>query len=223
MLSRVLKGDDTEFKPFLRHSRTAFPACNGAVAEHENPVKSDEADQLRAKMAELKIAAEKQARQAYESGVRDGEAQVRRQMEDEVRQTVEKLSASIVENAQTRTDTIRRAERDTVRLAIEIARRVLHRELSVDNSALEALIRAALEKLQNQEVYRVRVHPDQEPVLKSCLTQAGRHGSVLVVADPTQPKGGAIFEISRGALDASVETQLREIERGLTDQLEQRE
>jgi flagellar biosynthesis/type III secretory pathway protein FliH len=39
------------------------------------------------------------------------------------------------------------------------------------------------------------------------------------VGDVAQSRGGAVFEISRGALDASVDTQLREIERGLADQL----
>ena len=132
------------------------------------------------------------------------------------------MAAAIVELAETRGDTIRRAEADTVRLSIEIARRVLHRELSVDSSALEALVKAALEKLQSQEVYRVRIHPDQEKMVRACLGQSGRGQSVTVVGDPAQPKGAAVFEISRGSLDASVDTQLAEIERGLVDQLENR-
>jgi flagellar assembly protein FliH len=98
----------------------------------------------------------------------------------------------------------------------------LHRELSIDGSALEALIKAALEKLQSQEAYRVRVHPDQEKVVRACLDRTGRGQAIAVVGDPMQPQGGAVFEISRGSLDASVETQLAEIERGLIDQLEAR-
>ena len=35
-------------------------------------------------------------------------------------------------------------------------------------------------------------------------------------------QGSAVFETSRGELDASVDTQLAEIERGLTDVLERR-
>jgi flagellar biosynthesis/type III secretory pathway protein FliH len=69
----------------------------------------------------------------------------------------------------------------------------------------------------------VRVHPDQEKVVRACLDQTGRGQAISVIADPVQPKGGAIFEISRGALDASVETQLTEIEHGLIEQLEARE
>jgi len=55
-----------------------------------------------------------------------------------------------------------------------------------------------------------------------CLEELGRATDIEVLADPAQPKGGAVFESSRGSLDASVDTQLREIERGLTDQLQKR-
>jgi flagellar assembly protein FliH len=154
--------------------------------------------------------------------LREGEATARQSAESQVREAVEKLAATVVEVAATRSDAIRRAEADTVRLSIEIARRILHRELSLDTSALEALIRAALEKLRSQEVYRVRVHPDQEQLVRACLQQIGRDPDVEVVSDASQPRGGAVFEISRGSLDASVETQLREIENGLADHLEER-
>ena len=165
---------------------------------------------------------ELKSRQAYDAGFRAGGDAARQAAEAPVAATLRRLGDTIAELAATRAETIRRAEADTVRLALEIARRVLHRELSVDASALEALIHAALEKLQNQEVYRVRVHPSQEKVVKSCLDQSGRGQSIAVIADPVQREGGAVFEISRGSLDASLETQLAEIERGLIDKLEAR-
>ena len=109
---------------------------------------------------------ELKSRQAYDAGLRAGGEAARQAAEAPVAATLRRLGDTIAELAATRTETIRRAEADTVRLALEIARRVLHRELSMDTSALEALIHAALEKLQNQEVYRVRVHPSQEKVVK---------------------------------------------------------
>ena len=177
---------------------------------------------MRARLPAIEAAAETKAQQQYAAGKRAGEEAARLSLEAEVRETVQKLATTIVELAETRTNSVHRAEADMVRLTIEIARRVLHRELSVDSSALEALIKAALEKLQSQEVYRVRVHPEQEQMVRSCLDQTGRGKAIAVVADPVQPKGGALFEISRGSLDASVETQLAEIENGLIDLLESR-
>jgi flagellar biosynthesis/type III secretory pathway protein FliH len=42
---------------------------------------------------------------------------------------------------------------------------------------------------------------------------------VDVLPDPSCEPGAVRFETSRGCLDASVESQLQEIERGLVDQL----
>jgi flagellar assembly protein FliH len=218
MLSRVLTEEMAEAQPVTW--RRSLPIQTKAAQASGRP--PDELSQLRARLAEMTAAAEQQARQAYETGLRNGEGVARKALESETRAAVERLAATIADVAATRSDTIRRAEADTVRLAIEIARRVLHRELSVDPNALAALTRAALEKLQSQEIHRVRVHPAQEEVVRTCLQQTGRGQAIEVIADPSQPQGGILFDISRGTLDASVGTQLDEIERGLTDQLESR-
>ena len=212
MLSRVL----TETEAEVASPRWLSQVPGGAVPAARPRHRSESEAEAR------NAAVEQRVRQAYESGFREGEAAARQSAESQVREAVEKLAATVVEVAATRSDAIRRAEADTVRLSIEIARRILHRELSLDTSALEALIRAALEKLRSQEVYRVRVHPDQEQLVRACLQQIGRDPDIEVVSDASQPRGGAVFEISRGSLDASVETQLREIEHGLADHLEER-
>jgi flagellar assembly protein FliH len=219
MLSKLLKDPGLDVRPLVWR--------NGSPEAPKEPVTQaapafDEPALLRAKLNELTSQLEKQSREAFDAGLRAGEAAARQSLENDVRATVERMAVSIAELANLRADTIHRAEVDTVRLAIEIARRVLHRELTVDTSALGALIKAALEKLQAQEVYRVRVHPDQAKIVRSCLDQMGRSQAIEVVHDAGQQKGGAVFEIASGALDASVETQLREIECGLTDQLEAR-
>jgi flagellar assembly protein FliH len=220
MLSRVLKNAavDLEAVPWRNRPVPAAPAPEPETA----PAVDAGAARLRAKIAELEVLLEAKSRQAYEAGLRAGEESARRSLEAGVDESVQQLAAAIAELAGMRGETIRRAESDTVRLSIEIARRVLHRELSIDGAALESLVKAALEKLQAQEVYRVRVHPNQEKIVRACLDRTGRGQAIAVVGDPVQPNGGAVFEISRGALDASVETQLAEIEHGLIDQLEAR-
>ena len=154
--------------------------------------------------------------------MRDGDAAARRELEAQVREAGQELARAVADVVAAREDALRRAEADIVRLSMEIARRIIHRELSVDPAALGGLIRAALEKLSAQQVQRVRIHPDQETLLRTCLQEIGRDGDIEVLADPALPRGGAVFENSRGSLDASVDTQLKEIERGLTDQLQKR-
>lgn len=212
MSSRVLTDVAAELAPvpWRQYTSSGTPAAAGGV----------EAAQLRARIAELEAALEARSRQSYETGVHAGEERWRQALESEVRETVQQLASATAELATTRQDIIQRAEADLLRLSIEIARRVLHRELSLDSSAIEALVSAALEKLKGQEVYRVRTHPDLEKVVRACLDRTGRGQSVAVIGDPVQPKGGAVFEVNRGSLDSSVETQLAEIERGIFEQLE---
>jgi flagellar biosynthesis/type III secretory pathway protein FliH len=52
------------------------------------------------------------------------------------------------------------------------------------------------------------------------LAEIGAPQKIEVVADPSLEKGSVIFETGRGSLDASVDTQLVEIQRGLTDLIE---
>jgi flagellar assembly protein FliH len=224
-LSRLLI-HSPEVTPIVWRQVTA-PAANPVAKPlpepvGQAPVELDDAQRLSARDIEFDIALEQKGRQSWEIGFRAGEEAAKQKLEGEVRATTEQLSATIAEVAGTRAATIRRAEADIVRLSIEVARRVLHRELSIDTSALEALIKAALEKLQSQEIYRVRVHPDQEKIVRTCLLQMGRGQGIEVINDPVQPRGGAVFELSSGSLDASVDTQLREIERGLIDHLKSR-
>ena len=210
MLSRVVEESGVEITPMIWCS--ASPRTVSAIQPAPEPFPGGISE-------EDSKALEQKLRQAHDSGWRSGEAAALQKAQQQIKEMARRLSVTIAEIASTRSDVIRRAEADVVRLSIEIARRILHRELSVDTSALEGLIRAALEKLTAQEIYRVRVHPDQEQLVRECLRQIGRDAEIEVISDVSQPRGGAIFEINRGSLDASVDTQLREIERGLTDQL----
>ena len=225
-LCRVYRDDAAQVQPApWRQTKTQqMKAPNGKPARASRPggEAAAEVAEIRASVEQVSALAEQRTKEAWEQGVRAGEESARRDLEDQVRAAAEALSKALADIESTRSDVLRRAETDTVRLAVEIARRVLHRELSVDTGALTALTKAAIEKLRNQEIYRVRVHPDQEKLIRSCLDQAGRGTAIEVAGDPTQPKGGALFEFSRGTLDASVETQLREIEHGLADEMRRR-
>jgi flagellar assembly protein FliH len=219
----TLPEEEIQVLPWLRNQSPngSQSTWSGQVERLRTPRGEDTA-RLQAQIEELTASIDKKTRTAAEQGFREGEAAARQKLEAELRAAIAKLAEAIVEVNQGRVEALHRAESDAVRLAIEIARRVVYRELSVDPGALEGLFKAALEKLINHEILKVRVHPALEKVLSECIARNVRSRSIEVVADPSLPAGGVIFEITRGALDASVDTQLREIERGLIDELKNR-
>jgi flagellar assembly protein FliH len=229
MLCRILGNDSLSndspgitAPPWLRPRSSAEADAGDRHRPGRGEASSAELQRLAFRVEELTALLDRGAKDAWQQGFRAGDTAARESLQAEIGETTSTLAARISEIAEQRSETIKRAEADTVRLSIEIARRVLHREVSIDPSALSALVGAALEKLRNQEIYRVRIHPDLEKLLKSSLEQFGRSAAIEVLPDAALPRGGVTFEISRGALDASVDTQLREIEHGLVDEIRTR-
>ncbi len=172
------------------------------------------------RIAELEKLAEQRVREAREAGRAEGESKARAEAKEEVRATIERLANAIAELDHYRGQLLRQTETDAVRLSIAIARRVLRRELTVDPAAIEGLVRAALERLQSQESCRVRMHPDFVPALRDCVERTGMESRVEIIPDAAQEPGAAVFETSRGSLNASIDSQLKEIERGLADRFQ---
>jgi flagellar assembly protein FliH len=162
---------------------------------------------------------ENRIREARAAGVKEGEAAGKAKAAAEMQPVMERLARSIEEIAKFRPRLRREAEQDLIRLSLAIARRIIRRELAIDPEALHGLILGALEKLQGQEICRVRVHPSHAAAVTACLKQIASGSPVEVIPDASREVGTVIFETDRGNLDASVESQLREIERGLGDRL----
>jgi flagellar assembly protein FliH len=190
---------------------------------HKDPrSRADLAPGTAGRLAEIEREWERRVKEARAAGVREGEEAGRKRAAAEIQPALERLARSAAEISAMRARLRREAEEELVGLSIAIAQRVLRREITVDAEALRGVIRAALEKLEAREIGRVWTHPSHAQLLTACLREAGAT-AVEVIADPSREPGAAVFESTRGDLDASVDTQLREIERGLTDRLGKRE
>jgi flagellar assembly protein FliH len=167
-------------------------------------------------------AQQEQARieqEAFNRGFAEGQAAGRKQTEAELQSVLEQMGRSLNSLAGLRSRIREDAEADLLKLAISIARRVLHRELTLDPESMEGLIRVALDKLQSRELCRVRVHPDQEQAIRKSLERFSNSQKVELITDASLQCGDVLFETVHGNLDASIESQLSEIERGLADRL----
>lgn len=175
-------------------------------------------DQLHAAEARIREleqlipAREQQARQA---GMKEGEAAAAARWEP----ALERLTRSAAEIAGLRSRLRREAETDLVQLSLTIAKRVLRRELSIDPEALLSLVKVALDKVEQREAQRIRIRPEDAQRVAAALERMGVPQRVEVVGDASLERGGVILETTKGALDASLETQMAEIERGFADLL----
>ena len=177
-------------------------------------------DRRRNSHADAERDAARKLDQARREGYAEGLAAGRQQAEEQFRPAVQGLAETLDSLARLRENVREETLQDLVHLATSIAARVIHREVAVDPDALAGLIQAAFSKLQSREINRVRMHPTLEGLVRKLLEQAGAPKNLVLLPDPSLKSAEVFFETAQGILDASVETQLREIERGLIDKLE---
>jgi flagellar assembly protein FliH len=211
---------DGELPP-LKHSlsASAFPEPRLTHPDAARQVDVRPADSLQRRLAELEGAREVEITYARQAGFEEGVRKCREESTGEMQKTLDQLAHTILDLTQQKKKIRREAERELVKLSLAVARRILHRELLADPESIQAIVYAALQKLQNREISRVRVYPAGVAAVRAAMERIGHRDAVEVNADAMLPPGAIFFETAFGELDASIETQLQEIDRGFADRL----
>jgi flagellar assembly protein FliH len=200
-----------EFEPRrVKMSRRPLSAPGQTPAESLTPLLQTPRGQEGA--ADIEVIQREAFRQGHQEGERAGEERAAAQYRD----AIAGLGRSVLQVATLKPRLRAEAERDLVELAFAIARRILRREVSVDPTAVVGLIRGCLDQYSRAEISRLQVHPQDLAAVTEFFDQ-NPAPQLEVVADPKVSPGGAVFQTTRGVLDARFETQLEEIEKGLTD------
>ena len=159
---------------------------------------------------------------ARKQGLQEGQAQANRQPRSRHRSrnaaAVHRGGARVCQHAGRY---FRRVEIETVRLALAIARKVLHREAQMDPLLLAGVVRVALDQMQAGTRVVLRTSPGSAPgwarVLRAALRQS-KH-AVEVVPDSALEGHRCILEAEMGSTEISLDSQLQEIESGFFDLL----
>ncbi len=117
-----------------------------------------------------------------------------------------------------RAELVAAAERDLVRLALAIARKIVKREVRGEDVAAEN-VRRAIELTASRQVVRILVHPADLSSIEAFLPDLRREFTdildVALEGSDTVDRGGCVVSTREGSVDATIAAQLEEIERGL--------
>jgi flagellar biosynthesis/type III secretory pathway protein FliH len=147
----------------------------------------------------------------YEQGIAEGRAAVEAEMFQAIQQ-LKQLASSVVEN---HVGFFRAAERQVVDLALQIAQKVVEKEVENMPDLAINVIRGALEEMDARTAVRVRVSPDDEELLRrrwaQCVPSGVAADRIELQADEKVQSGGAIIETTQGQVDAQLETKLAQL------------
>jgi flagellar assembly protein FliH len=114
---------------------------------------------------------------------------------------------------------IAEAEREMLRLVLSIAAKVVKAEIASGRPVAEANLRRAIELTARRQELQVLVHPDDLARIDTFLPELRREFSeiqkIAIEAGPAVDRGGVIVRTREGSVDATIASQLEQIERGL--------
>jgi len=160
---------------------------------------------------------------AYESGFRQGEKAGMAIAEKKIEASLRRYSEAILEIGRLRTRLFHQVEREVVKLAVEVAKKIVHREIQADREIIQTLVKVALSHVAEKSAVTVHLHPvDYAYILEhraelSAGADDGRE--VALLADKSIERGGCLIQTECGDIDARIEEEFREVERSFFEGL----
>jgi flagellar assembly protein FliH len=168
---------------------------------------------------QIRVREARARKEGRDEGLTQGRADFDKKLAGE-RQT---LAQAIRDFARERESYFHRVEAEVVRLALAIARKILHREAQVDPLLLAGVVRVGLDNVAAGTRARLRVHPDQIQAWQEFFSlQPDLQSRPELMGDATLGPGHCLLETELGSTDLTLETQLQEIEQGFFDLLAQK-
>ena len=177
---------------------------------------------LEAAIAELQARHRRELDEAVQRTRVECESRAQNLLQAEVEPWLKRMAKSIEDIATVKQRYLAESEDQLVRLAVAVARRILYREIQVDTEALFGLIHAATQRAELRELNRILLNPKDHQALLPHLERLQLPPRVEIISDNALERGALLLESTSGVLDASIQAQLDEVERGFIDLLGRR-
>ena len=219
-----------EAQLYVRQLRGEVESLN---AEAEKRYEEAAAAKSEAEAEAARIVAEAQAevesirKQAHSEGFEAGQEEGLAKRYEEAGGNLEHLDAIMKEIGQFRRRVAFYTEQDGIRLALLIAKKILHAELKVNKKAILKMLAHSLSKLEGKGNFVIWLNPEDHqfalaarPALKRYLDESQ---SITFRAKPSLERGNILIETDREVIDLTFETQFYHLERDFSHALAKRD
>jgi flagellar assembly protein FliH len=219
-----------EAELYVRQIRAEADALNAAAErryEEAEAVKaraeSEAARQVADAHAQADAVREAARREGYEAGEEEG----MRKRYEEAAANLQNLEAICQELARFRQQVRYFVEKDSIRLAVLLAKKILRQELKVNKQVVLQLLAKTISELEGSGTFRVWLNPEDHqfalaarPALEKFL---GEDQTLSLRSRPNLPQGSVMIETDREMIDLTLASQFHHLDAQLTQLMSERE
>lgn len=219
MLCKIIKQQDEGETAPQTYIYPTLPVTGGAVVSERRSAASQSSQEPSRRGSSMlpnaKLITIEEA--AYQRGVCDTEARFQEQLAAISTKVAQALERSMAELGRFQKQLIVESEKQVAKLAIEIAKKIVRREVRIDDQIILAMIKVALSYVGDARKMRIRVNPEDLQVVRQSLPQMTDFESAAtapeLIGDPAVERGGFVIESDAGMVDARLGQQFQEIEK----------
>jgi len=190
----------------------------------DNPKKGKEAKDILQEARERVVFIEQEA---YEKGFAQGEKDGLELGEKKGVKVIENIESILIELSRLKKEVPKQYEKEILDLTFAIAKKIIHREIATDESAIKDTILNALHFAVEKSKIILRVNPEDfdyvEKLRAQFFAEVKDLKSISMTSDPSITRGGCFLETPYGDIDASVETQLEEVYQSIEEAFDEKE
>ncbi len=164
----------------------------------------------------LRMLEQEAGKKGYKEGHAEGFTKGLDGGKAEVNSSLKRLGEIIVSLSQFRENKLNELLPDIMDLSLEIAKKIVHKEIDLDRNLILAVAQDAIRKVaENEEGVVIKVNPlDYEvmiPHIDLLKEQSGLKNIAIEPSTSVSP-GGCYIETQTGEVDARLEEQIKEVE-----------
>lgn len=161
---------------------------------------------------------------AYSRGFQQGERAGMEWGKKKAEPVLNNFQQALLELGKIKEEIYMKAEKETVSLALAIARKIVCKEVSTNKEVILNIIKEALKKVLDHKGIKIRVSPADLQFVKDSklqlLDSIDAAEGIIFEEDPSIREGGCIIETSLGDIDARIDKQIQMVEEAFKSQLE---
>ncbi len=151
---------------------------------------------------------------AYKEGFQQGEKAGMEIAEKKVEAVMRRYAEAIHQFGKLKASLYTQVEHEVVKLAVEVAKKIVHREIQADQEIIQTLVKVALSHVAEKSAVTVHLSPIDYNFLlehRAELSQ-GDGRDVVLLADKSIERGGCLIQTECGQVDARIEEEFQEVE-----------
>ncbi|MCL2085254.1 MAG: FliH/SctL family protein [Oscillospiraceae bacterium] len=202
-----------------RAYQAAYDELVIAAQDEVSAMLADARNEALALMREAEQSVNELRDHAWNEGFSNGAVQAREQIEEMIGKINGEAADAERRFTGERERLLAGLETQMLGIAMDVAGKILYKELSDDDGAYISMLKEAVSRMPAEDVVTIRLNPEEYTRFfdkKSVKLQTNKgHVDAKLISDPTLNRFDAVIESPSGIIDAGADTQMAQMKRNM--------